>query len=173
LATLPKTRHVAFSSNGTELLLGIGKELVVWDVETWTQSRAIVLENNLYSGLFGFAYSPDGEIIAHLSNEGAYLANANTGELVKQWQGLDVEYTAEDSQFTPDGEWLVVQYNDLYEKGLLFLPVYKDTEFIKVELSDRYSIRDFAISADGRYLGVSDGRGTAIYDLPKLLENTE
>jgi len=93
----------AFSPDGnTFATTDVGKEINVWDSNTFTKSLTITSSQTIgFLQTLGVAYDPSGKYIAISDRSGVIaIYNANTGEIVRQLVG---GFEAVVLEFSPDG----------------------------------------------------------------------
>jgi WD40 repeat protein len=108
--------HVAFSQDGSQLVVEASRTIKVWGVASWEEVLAFTAPTES-RWLFGISYSPDGKWLASGSggNGTVYFWSAATGELVfslEQGNERDVH----DIAFSPDGTILATGGTDYYAR---------------------------------------------------------
>lgn len=93
--------YAAWSPDGTKLAASVGDEIVVYDVETGDQLRALAGHKGI---IHSVAWSPDGEKLASGSSDQAvFLWDAETGERLRALRGHTDVVWVWDVAWSPDG----------------------------------------------------------------------
>lgn len=141
---------IAISPDGERLISGDSPIVHVWD-----RDRSIVA--TLDAGqdtLFGFDYSPDGQLIAAAGANGTVQLWSLTGELLHDLQGLD-ELQAWGVSFSPDSQRLAA----IAEDGSILIWT-TDGKLIQTLQGNKDLGLRIEFSPDGQRLVASSGSGT-------------
>jgi WD40 repeat protein len=155
--TIPRTGDseldLAFDPEGRTLVYTDRDNLHAWDVAAKKEGPPI---NSPASGVFRFAYSPDGRRLACLAHSGSgptliSILDAKTGKELVSYHGL--EYESGPVAFSPDGRFVLAFHHGLQLRDLRGGP-----GFLRLA-GHRGDVRQLVFSRDGRRLftGGSDG----------------
>jgi WD40 repeat protein len=92
-------RHPALDPSGSRVVTAGRRSVRIWD------ARSGALEHTLsVPGLIDASFSPDGSVVALVTEDGGSVWNASSGELVARLQGTGDEFRR--PRFSPDGALL-------------------------------------------------------------------
>jgi len=142
-------RRLRFSSDGTRLLSGDGRELICWDTRAWQRVRSLVVEKGWFVGI-----SPDWRVVGSGEEEGKVSwRDTETGRLLAA--RFAHHNVVANAAFTADGTRAASVAHD----GTVALWDVSSFQVITTFKGHMLGAHGVAFSPDGRRLATGGGNG--------------
>ncbi len=159
----PVIRSIRFSPDGRFLACGQGREVILWNTDTWQMSRAFNVSDEYELKAYVVAFSPDGSLLAVGDNNGTiWLWGQPSFGLLR---AIDAHNWAVISLgFSPDGS-LLASGSDDWSIGLWSMP---DGARVKKLRHHKGTVEDLGFTPDSRRLFSGGRRTIAVWDVSNL-----